>query len=86
MDTRKEHVDRSVMRLIGQRIKQARKAKKVSQTDLATAFNLNQSRVTEWESGKYSPHISLVPRLADILGVSIEYFFKEEDVDPESIP
>lgn len=81
MNERKEHVDRVVMSRIGQRIKQARRARKLSQTDLAAIFSLNQSRVTEWESGKYSPHISLLPRLAAILGVSIDYFFKEENVD-----
>jgi transcriptional regulator with XRE-family HTH domain len=85
VNERKEHVDRIVMKRIGLRIKQARKARKITQTDLATTFSLNQSRVTEWESGKFSPHISLLPRLAAILGVSIDYFFKEENVDSPTI-
>jgi transcriptional regulator with XRE-family HTH domain len=86
MGERKEHVDRAVMKRIGQSIKKARKAHKLSQTDLAAEFNLSRTRVTEWESGKFAPHISLLPHLAAVLHVSIEYFFKEEDIDPESMP
>ena len=55
---------------IGQRIKEARKAKKYSQTQLAVMLNKTLRSVQKYESGEIEPSIALLNDIAKALEVS----------------
>lgn len=59
--------------MIGQRIRDLRKQKRMSQTELAKSAGVSQTTVTAWETGKAEPSSSAVARLADIFNVTTDY-------------
>jgi len=77
-------MDKSIAKRIGLRIRQARQHLKMTQEKLAEQLEVNRLTIVGYESGYRTPHATDLPRLAAVLHVPIEYFFKEEDVDPES--
>lgn len=73
--------------MIGQRIRDLRKQKRMSQTELAKSAGVSQTTVTAWETGKAEPSSSAVAKLADIFNVTTDYLLgrpelkKETDID-----
>lgn len=63
---------------LGQRIRQAREKRGLSQEELASALNLGQRAISELENGKRRLPVTDVPKLAQVLDVSILYFFGDE--------
>lgn len=60
---------------IGQTIKQLRKAKGVTQEELARALNLTYQAVSKWENDTAQPDIMMMPPLATYFGVTIDELF-----------
>lgn len=54
---------------IGRRIKAARKAAKMSQTELANRINKTLRTVQKYESGEIVPSIDMIGQIAEVLGV-----------------
>lgn len=52
---------------VGERIKAARKKRGLSQADLASAANVSQPTVANWENGSHAPRNAALTRLANIL-------------------
>lgn len=50
----------------------ARKRLGLTQTQLASIIGVDQSTVALWESGKTKPRVSLLPKVAEILQVSVD--------------
>ena len=75
--------------MIGLRIRELRKQKRMSQTELAKSAGVSQTTVTAWETGKAEPSSSAVARLADIFNVTTDYLLgrpnkqgtKKDDVE-----
>ena len=73
---------------IGQRIKNARKAKSLSQNKLAEQLNVSFQAVSAWESNKYVPDTYNLIELAKVLEVSVsslveiqnKYTFKTDKI------
>ena len=63
------------MYTIGQTIRQLRRAKGVTQEDLAGALNVTYQAVSKWENGTAQPDIMLMPSLATYFGVTIDELF-----------
>ena len=61
--------------LIGRHIKQMRKAKGVTQEQLAELLGVTTQAVSKWETGITLPDIALMPALADYFRVSIDQLF-----------
>jgi uncharacterized protein YjbI with pentapeptide repeats len=61
-------------KLIGSKIAKARKEKNMSQAELAGLLFISPQAVGKWERGESIPDISTVNRLAEILGVDLNYF------------
>ena len=59
--------------MIGQRIRDLRKQRKMSQTELANILHVSQQTVTAWETGKAEPSSSAVANLADYFNVTTDY-------------
>ena len=58
---------------VGQRIIAARKNLGLTQTQLAEALNVNQQTITFWEREANAPRAEVLPKMAEVLNVSIDY-------------
>ncbi|RPD39623.1 helix-turn-helix domain-containing protein [Chitinophaga barathri] len=61
-------------RMIGNKIAAARKKINISQAQLAQRLFISAQAVGKWERGESSPDITTINRLAEILGVDLNYF------------
>ncbi len=60
---------------IGTNIYTLRKAKKMTQAQLAEKLGVSEQAVSKWENEQCAPDVSLFPILADYFGVSIDRLF-----------
>ncbi|MEN6520081.1 MAG: helix-turn-helix domain-containing protein [Armatimonadota bacterium] len=67
--------------MLGDRLKQARRARHLTQDDLANSVNLSKAAISNYETGKDCPSSGVLFRLADTLNVSFDYFFRTVTVD-----
>lgn len=68
------------------RLRAARKAVGLSQTQLAEGLGLTHSAVQGWESGRCEPGMKNLVPLSRLLGVSIDYLLAGEDGKGEVPP
>lgn len=61
-------------RMIGNKIAEARKKLNISQAELAERLFISSQAVGKWERGESMPDITTFNRLAEILGVDLNYF------------
>lgn len=59
---------------IGNKIAEARKKINLSQAELAQQVSISRQAVGKWERGESLPDITVLIRLAEIFGVSLNYF------------
>ncbi len=72
------------MKLFEYRMKELRKSKGLSQTDLAKALNVSSSTISRYESGRRQVSFDTISLLADFFGVSETYLLGiEKDVSYE---
>lgn len=57
---------------LGKRIAALRRQKGLKQDDLANELDVSPQAVSKWENDQTCPDISLLPRLAQLLGVSVD--------------
>ena len=58
---------------IGKNIRDARRQKDMTQAVLAERMNVSESAISQWESGRTSPDLSLIPDLCGVLGISADW-------------
>lgn len=63
------------------RIKELRKARKLSQEELADAVGTTRQTITSIEVGKYTASLPLAYKIARYFGLSIEEVFDFSDVE-----
>lgn len=63
---------------IGTFIAVLRKEKCMTQRELADQLNITDKAISKWETGEGFPEITIIPALAEILGVSVDELFKGE--------
>lgn len=68
-------------RLIGENIKYYRKAKRISQEELAVKLNVVRQTVSKWENGLSVPDADVLVRMTDLLGVSVSQLLGVETDD-----
>ncbi|MBR3953070.1 MAG: helix-turn-helix transcriptional regulator [Oscillospiraceae bacterium] len=72
---------------LGNKIAQLRKEKNMTQLELAAMLNITDKAVSKWERDISCPDINTFPKLAEILGVSVDELLqastsnKEENVE-----
>ncbi|MBR4241426.1 MAG: helix-turn-helix domain-containing protein [Eubacterium sp.] len=71
---------------IGVFISSLRKEKGLTQTELAEKLNISNRTVSKWENGDGFPDITILPVLAEILGVSVDELLSGEKTDIEEEP
>lgn len=57
---------------LGETISSLRKEKNMTQMNLAEKMNITDKAVSKWERDLSCPDINSIPRLAEVLGVSVE--------------
>lgn len=72
--------------MIGQTIRDLRKQRKISQTELAKILHVSQQTVTAWETGKAEPSSSAISNLADYFNVTTDYLLgRPEKKDDDKV-
>jgi transcriptional regulator with XRE-family HTH domain len=66
---------------VGTRIHRARALKAKSQRQLAADIGMRQSTITRIELGQTVPRLSTIAKIADALGMPVEYFTRMEQED-----
>ncbi|HRR76581.1 MAG: helix-turn-helix transcriptional regulator [Ruminococcus sp.] len=67
------------------RLKELRKAKKLTQQRLAIELNMNQNSISRYETGEHEADYRTLILLADYFGVSIDYLLERTD-NPTFLP
>lgn len=69
---------------LGQKIAELRKAKNMTQLELATKLSITDKAVSKWERDISCPDINTFPKLAELLGVSVDELLKANNAISES--
>ena len=67
---------------LGNKIRELRVNKGLTQEQLATALNLSPQAISKWETGGGYPDVATLPVLAGYFGVSLDDMF---EYDPEEV-
>ena len=75
------------METIGKRICALRKERGMKQEELAQRLDVSGQAVSKWENDQTCPDISLLPRLAEVFGVTTDYLLtgEQEETPPVRI-
>jgi len=63
----------------GEKITKLKKAKKMSQVALAEKTGISRDAISKYERGDTVPSVDYAKRIADALGVSLDYLVSEND-------
>lgn len=69
---------------IGKLIAECRKAKKLTQAQLAERLGVTDKSVSKWENGVCLPDVSLYKKICKILGIALNEFFSGERLTDET--
>ena len=69
---------------IGEIISELRKEKGMTQNDLAEKMNVTDKAVSKWERNLSCPDVNSIPKLAEILEISVEELLNAQKRENES--
>ena len=75
----------TIKKLLGQRIRDARKAKGLTQERLAELLGIGTSNISYIETGKFSPSMENFEKLVEILGVEPCELYTFETLKPADV-
>ena len=61
------------MEIFAKRMRELRKEKNVSQSQLAEALGVNQKTISSYERNYYEPPQEILVKIAEFFGVSVDY-------------
>ena len=67
--------------MLNEKIKELRKAKRVSQVEMASALGLTKQCVSNWENDNIQPSIEMLVKIADYFGVTTDYLLCRSETD-----
>lgn len=70
---------------IGERIQALRKARGLSQEELAAQIGVSRQAVSKWEAGQSQPDLDKVLVLSDFFGVTTDYLLRSQPSTPSDI-
>jgi transcriptional regulator with XRE-family HTH domain len=59
---------------LGQKIKKARKQKRITQEDLANAIGVSDKSISAYESDRINPPLQILEKIAEKTDESLSYF------------
>ena len=66
--------------LLGEKLKKLRKARGLSQEQLADQLNVSRQAISMWELGESTPDTDNLVALSDYYGVSLDYLLRDQEV------
>ena len=60
--------------IVGKKLQELRKARRLTQQQLADKMGVTRATVSNYEVGRRSPHLSELKRFAEFYGVGLDYF------------
>ena len=70
---------------LGSMILKYRRIMGITQESLAQQLEVTNQAVSKWESDQCCPDVLLLPRLADIFGISIDALFERETPEKNQV-
>ena len=71
---------------LSERLVELRKARNLSQLELAEALNVSRQSISLWEKGSTAPSLDKLPLLAEFYGITIdELFYSPEEMPKEEL-
>ena len=70
---------------VGNFIRDKRKAKNLTQLELAEKIFVSEKTISKWETGKGFPDTSLIVPLCDVLGISANELLSGEEIKDEKV-
>ncbi len=74
-------VRRSQIIVVGQKIRQIRKSRRLTQADLAGRIGVTQSDLSRMENGEYKVGLDTLFRILQVFELSMSHFFEEPATD-----
>ena len=71
---------------IGKRISKFRKAKGLTQEELASRLGVSSQAVSKWENDASCPDISLLPQLCQVLGITSDELLTGKSSEVKMVP
>lgn len=71
--------------MLGEKLKALRKAKKVTQVQLAAELNVANGTVAMWETEKREPDLKTIRRLAEFFDVPVGFLLGEDEKKPTPV-
>ncbi len=68
------------------RIEQLMRAHSMNKADLSRACSISTGNLSDWSSGRASPSLEVLIRIADHFGVSLDYLCGRDDRFPDPDP
>lgn len=84
-ETMKERDSKMEQQTIGKRIVQRRKEKGYTQEQLAEFCGVSAQEVSKWENDVSCPDISILPHLAEVLGVTTDELLGVKPIEPKVV-
>ena len=66
------------MKKYGKILKEERKIRKLTQTEISKAIGISQQVISFYENDKAEPTIGIIERLADLYGITIDELIRHE--------
>lgn len=63
--------------IVAQNLTELRKSKKWTQAELAEKINYSDKSVSKWERGEALPDLNVLTQMADLFGVTLDFFVTE---------
>ena len=65
--------------MLGDRIREIRIAKRMSQVELAHIIGVTKQSISNWENENIQPSIEMLSRVADALSVSVDFLLDKKE-------
>jgi transcriptional regulator with XRE-family HTH domain len=78
-------VRRSQIIVVGQKIRQIRKSRRLTQADLAGRIGVTQSDLSRMENGEYKVGLDTLFRILQVFELSMSRFFEESAAEPVDV-
>ncbi len=73
-----------VMKLLGDKIKEIRKRKNISQQELADKLFVSDKTISSWEKNRTEPNLDMIVKICDILDISVSHLIYD-NIDKNNI-
>lgn len=67
--------------MLAEKITKLKKLKKISQVELANITGISRDAISKYERGDVLPSVEYAKRIADALGVSLDYLVSDEETE-----